>query len=283
MIVVLARVTVSMRCIRRDLMSRVRNIESSSTHDSRTQRKPTDSEFTADAERQPRFAAPEPTYCTCTRDRHTSTRRTPACTRTRPYGRRPGASSPGAPSRTSHGHATRPRRPRAAIARATAPSPARTQHIVDTRAKGRRWRRRRPRPPRRRRQVARRPGRGGSRPAAYLRRQGGEAKTICGPTGVRSATQTTHEGMQLEPKAAHDRTALGWRPCQLLLLAAAMPSALHKRSAPAVCSPPPPPLLLPLHHAALLPRLLHPPPFTTEWLPCRPPLLWLPPWPHLLP
>ena len=190
MIVVLARVTVSMRCIRRDLMSRVRNIESSSTHDSRTQRKPTDSEFTADAERQPRFAAPEPTYCTCTRDRHTSARRTPACTRTRPYGRRPGASSPGAPSRTSHGHATRPRRPRAAIARATAPSPARTQHIVDTRAKGRRWRRRRPRPPRRRRQVARRPGRGGSRPAAYLRRQGGEAKTICGPNAEHSASQT---------------------------------------------------------------------------------------------
>ena len=131
---------------RRDLMSRIRNVESSSTHDSRTQRTHTDSEFTADAERQPRFAAPEPTYtvvCTLytrnmyTRQRHTSTRRTPACTCTRPYGRRPGASNPGAPSRTSHGHATRPRRPRAAIARATAPSPARTQHLVNTRAKGR--------------------------------------------------------------------------------------------------------------------------------------------------
>ena len=223
MIVVLARVTVSMRCIRRDLMSRVRNIESSSTHDSRTQRKPTDSEFTADAERQPRFAAPEPTYSVlymlygCTRDRHTSARRTPACTRTRPYGRRPGASNPGAPSRTSHGHATRPRRPRAAIARATAPSPARTQHIVDTRAKGRRWRRRRPRPPRRRRQVARRPGRGGSRPAAYLRRQGGEAKTICGPNAERSASQTgCDDNVALEApgaatEAAPRRTHAGHR------------------------------------------------------------------------
>ena len=140
------------------------------------------------------FAAPRPAYSTCTPDSHTSARRTPARTRTRPYGSRPGASSSGAPSRASHGHAASPRRPRTAIARATAPSPARTPHIVDARAKGRRWRRRRPRPPPSRRQVVCRPGRGGGRPAAYLRRQGGEAKTICGPTGVRSATQTAHEG-----------------------------------------------------------------------------------------
>ena len=193
-------------------MSRVQNIDIISTHNNLAQRKPTDSERTADAVRQPSVRGPWATIQYCTLDRHTSARRTPACTRTRPYGRRPGASSPGAPSRTSHGHAARPRRPRTAIARATAPSPARTPHIVDARAKGRRWRRRRPRPPPSRRQVVCRPGRGGGRPAAYLRRQGGEAKTICGPTGVRSATQTTHEGMQLEPKAAHDRTALGWRP-----------------------------------------------------------------------
>ena len=79
------------------------------------------------------FAAPRPAYSTCTPDSHTSARRTPARTRTRPYGSRPGASSPGAPSRTSHGHAARPRRPRTAIARATAPSPARATHAAPRR------------------------------------------------------------------------------------------------------------------------------------------------------
>ena len=137
MIVVLARVMVRMRCTWRDHSVQSTKIDSISTHDNLAQRKPTDSERTADAVRQPSVRGPwARIQYMYTRQSH-ERRRTPARTGTRPYGRRPGACSPGAPSRTSHGHTARPRRPRAAIARATAPSPARTQHIVDTRARGR--------------------------------------------------------------------------------------------------------------------------------------------------
>ena len=58
MIAVLARVTVRMRCTWRDLVPRVQNIESMSTNDNRTQRKPTGSERTADAVRRPSVRGP---------------------------------------------------------------------------------------------------------------------------------------------------------------------------------------------------------------------------------
>ena len=58
MIAVLARVTVRMRCTWRDLVPRVQNIESISTNDNRTQRKPTGSERTADAVRRPSVRGP---------------------------------------------------------------------------------------------------------------------------------------------------------------------------------------------------------------------------------
>ena len=118
---------------------------------------------------------------------HTSARRPPARTRPRPSGRRAGGPSPAAPSRASRAPAARRRRPPAAAARAATLSPAPPHGASTTRARGGGGGGGGPRRPRSRRPAAHRPGRGGSSLLRTCAGKGGQASTICGPTGVRTA------------------------------------------------------------------------------------------------